>query len=83
LEDLDRHGSSVARLRYQLETGVLNAITSDWADKDPLVGAVQDLSLQDWLAELTAANSEFDTKYVARARETAGDASQVAALRAE
>ncbi|MBK1835615.1 DUF6261 family protein [Roseibacillus ishigakijimensis] len=83
LEDLERHGPMVGRLRYQLETGVLATITTDWLSKDPLLDAVQDLDLEDWVLELKAANDEFDDKYVQRARETAGDPSQIAALRDE
>jgi hypothetical protein len=83
LEDLARHGANPARLRYQLQTGILKTIVGDWESDDTLVDAIQDLGLGDWLAELRTANDTFDTKYVQRARETAGDPSQVAALRAQ
>ena len=77
-----KYGLGVTRLRYQQETGEINAIIQDLSGDPAVAAALTALGLDAWVTELMTANSAFDGAYVQRAREMAGDPSQVLALRA-
>lgn len=63
-------GSGISRDAYQSETSKLQKIATDWTDKPDLAAAVTLLSLADWKAEMIAANTAFDTRYVDRSVDT-------------
>jgi hypothetical protein len=77
----NKYGSGVTRLRYQQETGEIRSLGADLTGDAEVAAAVTALGLGAWVAELNAANAAFDEAYVQRSRETAGDPSQVLALR--
>ncbi len=56
----------IARDAYQSETSKLQKIADDWANKADLQAAVTSLGLADWKAEMIAANTAFDARYVDR-----------------
>lgn len=63
------YGSGIARQNYQAETEVITSIVGDWTNKPELTAASSALQLNSWLMEMRNVNNEFDSKYVARARE--------------
>lgn len=70
LQEIKLYGSGIARLSYQNETATIASITEKFANDAALKAAVTALPLlTDWVVELNAANSEFDSKYLARAVE--------------
>ena len=56
----------IARDAYQSETSKLQKIAADWTDKADLAAAIAALDLADWKAEMVAANTAFDNRYVDR-----------------
>ena len=69
-DNLAIYGAGIARQNYQAETEVINSIVGDWTNKPELAAASMALQLKSWITEMANANNEFDSKYVARARET-------------
>ena len=74
LDNMALYGSGIARLNYQAETATLNNLIRDWEGKPELINAISEFKLTEWMAELKAANEEFNTKYLSRTQEY-GDAS--------
>ncbi|MFC7348458.1 DUF6261 family protein [Chryseobacterium zhengzhouense] len=74
LDNMNLYGSSIARLNYQAETSTLNNLIRDWENIPGLIAAITEFNLTGWVAELKAANEEFNTKYLSRTQEY-GDAS--------
>ncbi|SDM29235.1 DUF6261 family protein [Chryseobacterium taihuense] len=74
LTNMELYGSGIARLNYMAETATLNNLLRDWENKPELAAAVTSFSLNGWIAELKAANEEFNTQYLSRTQEY-GDAS--------
>lgn len=69
------YGSDITRKNYQEETAVLNSLIKDLETKEEVTVAIAALSLNDWLAELKAANEAFTGKYLERVEETAANPS--------
>ena len=67
--NLGNYDAGVARQNYQSETAIINSILTDWNTKPALKAAVAALNIADWLAELAAANTAFNAKYLARTQE--------------
>ena len=65
------YGPGIARDNYQSETATLNNIINDWKNKPNMAAAIAALGIQDWAAELEAANTDFNTKYLARTQSIA------------
>ena len=61
------HGERIDKLSYQQETAVVNALLADW-NEGSMLNAVTTIELNSWVALLTTINTEFDLKYVARAK---------------
>ena len=57
---------AIARDAYQSETSKLQKIAADWSSEPGLQTAAAALNLSDWQAEMIAANTAFDTRYVDR-----------------
>jgi hypothetical protein len=64
--NLDAHGTGIAKENYQIETTILKKIAADWTTKPELATATAALGLNNWLAELDAANKAFDAKFLER-----------------
>ncbi|CAL2095785.1 DUF6261 family protein [Tenacibaculum sp. 190524A02b] len=71
LDAIDRYGANIARRAYNEQTGILYSIVKDIEGEASLTQALTDLSLEEWFAELKAANIEFDTRYIERIEERA------------
>lgn len=69
LNNLNLYGAGIARDNYMSETATINGILNDWKTRPELQTAIKALQLAPWLAELEAANTEFNTKYLARTQE--------------
>lgn len=67
--NLALYGTGIAKDNYQSETATLNSIISDWTNKPELAAAVTALGLTAWKAELEAANTAFNAKYLARTQD--------------
>jgi Family of unknown function (DUF6261) len=61
------HGERIDKLSYQQETAVVNALLEDWS-KGSMLTAVTTVGLTTWVGLLKTINTEFDAKYVARAK---------------
>lgn len=78
----NKYGAGVTRLRYQQETGEIRCLVGDLQADAAAVAAIAELGLTGWVEEMRVANQAFDTAYVQRSQEMAGDSSQVITLRA-
>lgn len=74
LDSIALYGGGIARLNYQSETATLNNLLRDWEAKPALAGAITFFGLAPWVAEMKAANEEFNVQYLSRTQEY-GDAS--------
>lgn len=68
-KQLGNYGSGIAKENYQSETAIITSILNDWTTKPDLAAAITALNLTNWKTELENANSEFNTKYLARTQE--------------
>jgi hypothetical protein len=73
-DNLKLYGTKIISQNYQAETATITSLVGDWQAKPELTNAVNALNLNEWVAELTEANTLFDTQYLARTQEY-GDAS--------
>ncbi|MDZ7776531.1 MAG: DUF6261 family protein [Bacteroidales bacterium] len=69
IDHFGSYGSVIYKMSYQEETAVVSDLLQEWQNNTSRAEDVAALGLADWLAELTAANNEFDTLYKARASE--------------
>jgi len=68
---LTLYGSGISRLNYQAETSTITSIIQKWESDTNLRAALTTLGLTAWLAELKAANTLFEERYIARLKEEA------------
>ena len=64
------HGDKIDKLSYQQETAVVDALMIDWNTAPSLVAALVTVGLTEWVALLKTINTEFNEKYVLRAKTT-------------
>lgn len=69
--NLNLHGSGIARQNLNAETASIRKLLTDWATKPLLADAIVVLNLGTWLAELQAANTHFGNLYLDRTQELA------------
>lgn len=62
----DKYGKGLHRLNYYAETEVVESLTDDFATEEKLAQALRFLNLNDWVAELDAANRLFNQTFIAR-----------------
>ena len=67
--NLSIYGAGIARENYQSETAIINNILNDWSTQPDLITAVAALGLDAWVAQLEAANTSFNAKYLERTQE--------------
>lgn len=65
-KSIDKLGKNIARLNYQAETATLEKLVYDWETNTELLAAIATLGLEDWMAELKAANEAFNQRYLDR-----------------
>lgn len=70
-DHLSNFGTGIARENYQSQTAILRKILSDWETNPTLATALSALHLDNWKAELAAANNLFSERYLARVKESA------------
>jgi hypothetical protein len=63
-------GNNIARDNYQSQTTMVRRLLSDFTTLPDLAAAVSLLGLEGWIAELSDANQQFATQFLARARDT-------------
>ncbi len=68
---LKKFGARVTKQNYQGETAILTAIVEEWRREENLTASVSKLKLDRWVGELSEANTQFDTHYLARVKEDA------------
>ena len=68
---LKKFGPSIIKQNYQAETATLTAITEEWKREANLIAALSKLNLNEWVGELSIANTQFDTHYIDRVKEDA------------
>lgn len=72
---INLYGKGIPSLSYQSETAVLKTLLEDWSQKPELSQAITALGLEPWVKRLEEVNTEFDQKYMVRAKQS-GDAPQ-------
>ena len=68
LNCIKKYGKSVQLLPLMIETETLDKLIDDFENDSLLKDAITALGLTDWVAELKAANTEFNTKYLDRTK---------------
>ena len=68
---LKKFGTGITRQNYQAETATITAITEEWKREANLIAAISKLNLNEWVGELSTANTQFDTHYIDRVKEDA------------
>jgi hypothetical protein len=68
---LKKFGTRITKQNYQAETATITAITEEWKREQNLIASLSKLSLDEWVGELVAANTQFDTHYMDRVKEDA------------
>jgi Family of unknown function (DUF6261) len=63
---LDTHGNSIASQNYQTESAILAKIVADYNSNTPWKTALEGLGGKDWIDEIDAANTAFNTTYQQR-----------------
>lgn len=63
--------ATISRQNYQAETATIANVVADWTNKPELAAAAATLSLNGWKTELSAANADFNTQYIARTMQMA------------
>jgi len=71
LNSIKKFGTGITRQNYQAETATLKAICEEWKREANLIAALSKLSLNEWIGELSTANTQFDTHYMERVKEAA------------
>ncbi|MFO8000793.1 MAG: DUF6261 family protein [Marinilabilia sp.] len=71
LREINKHGSGIARMNYQAQTGTIESITSQWKSTPEYGEAQKTLGITDWVEELDTANQVFKNYYLERLRENA------------
>lgn len=66
LAAMDKYGRNLPRLNYIAETEVIVSLTDDFSNDADLRAAATTLNLQDWVKELSTANTLFNSRYLAR-----------------
>lgn len=66
LAAFDKYGRNLPRLNYIAETEVIGSLADDFSSDNGLKAAAITLNLQDWVKELSSANTLFNTRYLAR-----------------
>jgi Family of unknown function (DUF6261) len=66
LSAMDKYGRNLPRLNYIAETEVIDSLTDDFSTDADLVAATTTLNLQEWVKELSTANTLFNSRYLAR-----------------
>jgi len=72
-DNFNIYGTGIARLNYQSETATISNIYRDWTTKPELTDAMTFLNLTSWMNELSDANTQFNSQFLARTQEY-GDA---------
>ena len=81
-EALKPYGSGIANLNYVLETAQIESLVADITSKPHLMDAANELGIADWFTELATANTEFNSKYLARTQQLgAANPDNIKALR--
>jgi hypothetical protein len=68
---LKKFGTGITRQNYQGETATITAIIEEWKRETNLIAGLSKLSLNEWVGELSTANTQFDTHYLDRVKEDA------------
>lgn len=68
---IGNYGRRIHSLNYLAETEVIRSLVNDFETKTEVAGALGLLNLNDWVAELRAANEEFNTVFLSRNTELA------------
>lgn len=68
---LKKYGTAITKQNYQGETATINSILDEWKRERVFVKAINKLILTDWVVELGAANTQFNTDYLDRIKENA------------
>jgi len=71
LKSLKKFGSGITKQNYQAETATITAIIEEWKSETELIAGLNMLGLNEWVGELDAANTQFNTHYLARVKEDA------------
>ena len=67
---LNGFGNNIARDNYQSQSTMVRRLISDLTTLPDLAASVSTLGLESWITELSDANLQFATLYLARARDT-------------
>jgi len=73
LQAIDKYGSSIARMNYQAETSTLDSLGDELQNDASAVNLVSQLGLGDLVGEMIEANNAFNTRYLDRVKEEAGE----------
>jgi len=68
---IGNYGRRIHSLNYLAETEVIRSLVNDFETKTDVANALGLLNLNDWVAELKAANEEFNTVFLSRNTELA------------
>tara|TARA_R110001583_G_scaffold24456_6_gene89206 strand:+ start:23547 stop:24323 length:777 start_codon:yes stop_codon:yes gene_type:complete len=68
---LKKFRTGITRQNYQGETATITAIVEEWRREADLNTSLNKLGLDNWVGELSEANTQFDTHYLARVKEDA------------
>ena len=68
---ISKYGTRIAQLSYQAQTATLKSLVNDFENDADLTAALNTLNLTAWTAELKAANTAFEEKYLDRVTDQA------------
>lgn len=73
LFNLNNYGTNIPRMNYQAETAIIDSMVADWETETDLSAALTVVKINNWVAELKAANNAFNERYLARISESAAN----------
>lgn len=73
LQTIDKYGSKISKMNYQAETSTLDNLGDELQNDAAAADLVNQLGLSDLVGEMIEANNEFNTRYLDRVKEEAGE----------
>ena len=73
LQTIDKYGRRISKMNYQAETSTLDNLGDELQNDDSAANLVSQLGLSDLVCEMIEANTAFNTRYLDRVKEEAGE----------